>query len=1105
MTVLTKPLLILSQSHHYMKPALKIFCISLFAILRFLVNTAVAQPSHNGTAHRVNNYCGVTAVISPGNDSTITTNTVVLFTSASQNATSYQFFIDRIAQLPNAPLSYTLPVGLTEIKLVAYNGTCTDTAVCYYFFPGTFPINQANTKAYYGLPSINQYVTTFSSLSAGGYIIGGNRDNNSYLGLPRRGIIMKTTETGCIQWSRIIESSYLSGVDVIRETQGGGYYVAANVDYEYPFIMKLDIAGNIIWSKRIMSTLGEKLSHTNIRDLSDGGLLIVGVMSYQLVIIRLDNAGNIIWQDRYTNGLQNVSGVSSILEKDNAIYVGGYMDANATSFSIIMKLDKSTGQTIWAKNYTISVAELHNADSLITFTTFLNAQAGTYGIGGLVKIDTAGTIKSSAMIQQTDEFYPTGIRLVPLPDKGYYMLSAGYKPLPLQPGISYQTKLVRLDSAYNILWGRHYAAVDLGRFFYPALGPNKTLVIAGNEGGQGYSYYGSISDKIMVKKMDSLGSILGTSCDFYNWPMTKTPGNPVLPQPFTWITDVAATNIIQDYPVTLNAIYPEVRYKCPDYIDSCSYLKVTGPASVCNLNNQYTYTIHKNKACGQPTQWHIPPGIAVIQQTDSSLTVKFNSFGSCVISATLDFSCSPLKDSVSITAVSLSPPLNLGLDTSICPGNTYLLHAGNAFQSYLWPDGSTDSLFTVITPGQYWVQVTDICGNILRDTVTISAAPPVPLNIGPDRTKCNNDTLHLNAPNGFLNYSWSPNYQINSVNSQNVTVNPLVDTSYILKAEKTAGCFAFDTVHISAFHSQPINLGPDQSFCIGDSAILNAGNGFSQYIWSNSQSSQQIVVKTAGTYTVIAITAQGCRSYDTLRIVNVFSLPVVDLGQDSTLCYGMTRTLNAGNGYVSYAWNTGASTQTINVNTTGSYAVKITDNNNCSSVDTAFITKILPLPSAFLPADTAICSYGTIDLKSLQNFNQYLWSSGANTSTITISKPGLYWLQVKDNNNCPGKDSIIVNPKDCLQGFFIPNAFTPDNDGKNDLFKPLIFGDIKQYRFVVYDRWGQVVFQSQRPGDGWNGKYHGMDRDSNVFTWTCQYQLAGQPLKIEKGTVLLVR
>jgi hypothetical protein len=243
----------------------------------------------------------------------------------------------------------------------------------------------------------------------------------------------------------------------------------------------------------------------------------------------------------------------------------------------------------------------------------------------------------------------------------------------------------------------------------------------------------------------------------------------------------------------------------------------------------------------------------------------------------------------------------------------------------------------------------------------VAEHPPIPFNAGPDRSKCNTDTLHLTAPSGFLNYQWSNNYNISSTSSQTVIVNPLTDTAYYVKAEKTPGCFAYDTVRIHVNTSPAISLGADKSFCSGDSAELDAGSGFSQYIWNSGSSAQQISVKTAGTFSVIGITEEGCKSYDTLK-VNVFANPVVSLDHTSYLCTGSSRLLDAGS-YSSYLWSDGSTSSRMVVKDIGIYTVQVTDANGCKGTDTTRITSILPLPSHFLPNDTLLCSYDKLSIK----------------------------------------------------------------------------------------------------------------------------------------------
>ena len=367
-----------------------------------------------------------------------------------------------------------------------------------------------------------------------------------------------------------------------------------------------------------------------------------------------------------------------------------------------------------------------------------------------------------------------------------------------------------------------------------------------------------------------------------------------------------------------------------------------------------------------------------------------------------------MEDSLVVIAASKTPPLNLGNDLQICPGNIRILHAGHQFMNYEWQDGTTDSLLSINQPGQYWVKVTDSCNNVISDTINISIAPPVPLSIGADRVICIKDTVRLSATPGFINYQWSPSYQASSTTGQSIIVNPLTDTLYTVIGEKSPGCFAYDTVRITVHSSPPINLGKDTSFCRGDSLVLGGVNGFITYTWSTGASNQQITVKNAGTYSVTGTTIFGCKSYDTIAVLNVFNLPSPQLDKNATICEGVPKQLNAGSGFIQYNWSTGDLTPTITVNAAGSYSVEVTDLNGCKGADTARITTVQPSPALFLPGDISICDFETATLTPLKTFNNYLWNNGDITPAITTGKPGIYWLQVTDPFGCIGKDSISV-------------------------------------------------------------------------------------------------
>ena len=238
--------------------------------------------------------------------------------------------------------------------------------------------------------------------------------------------------------------------------------------------------------------------------------------------------------------------------------------------------------------------------------------------------------------------------------------------------------------------------------------------------------------------------------------------------------------------------------------------------------------------------------------------------------------------------------------------------------------------------------------------------------------------------------------------------------------------------------------------------------------------------------------------------MTIYPNPIVTLDQTPTLCTGALRQLDAGS-FSTYLWNTGQSGRTINVSGAGTYSVMVTDNNGCNGNGSSTITTMLPQPGGFLPTDTSFCNFASLTLRPYLNYNSYTWSTGSHSASINTNQAGTYWLEVTDNNNCKGTSSVQVIMKQCLKGLYVPNAFTPDHDGKNDVFKAMLFGDIKKYDLIIYNRWGNEVFRTKDPNRGWDGTFKGTESLTAVFVWICTYQLDGEPVKVEKGTVTLIR
>jgi gliding motility-associated-like protein len=160
---------------------------------------------------------------------------------------------------------------------------------------------------------------------------------------------------------------------------------------------------------------------------------------------------------------------------------------------------------------------------------------------------------------------------------------------------------------------------------------------------------------------------------------------------------------------------------------------------------------------------------------------------------------------------------------------------------------------------------------------------------------------------------------------------------------------------------------------------------------------------------------------------------------------------------------------------------------------------VLPLPIPSLEVNAAspqICSGDSIAITAGSDYQTFLWNNSSNNSTITVNQPGDYWVEVTDSNNCSGKGSITILS---CENFYIPNAFTPNGDGINEMFKPVISGNIINYEFNIYSRWGQLVFQSTDLTKGWDGYANGFLQNSGIFVWNCSFRVEGQKQKIKRG------
>jgi len=457
-----------------------------------------------------------------------------------------------------------------------------------------------------------------------------------------------------------------------------------------------------------------------------------------------------------------------------------------------------------------------------------------HGLQGYHVIDKNGIpVKSSSLLINNDSSYSiTRRQILPIDNSKLYIFNHTTLPLSLQPYYALYSNFLEVDTSQNILWNKSYYRNNRNIFTMAVKGKDNSIAALGTTTSLLHNGGYLTSENYLLTRIERGWNPGNYFCNFgeSNFSLVS---DTIAQESFTWSKDSLSFPVTRNIQNQVNSYYGQVRFECPDYIDSCSFLALNGPSEICNLSDTLTYRVHKNISCSQPVQWDFPQNASVLQKNDTILKIKLSSFGNFKVSALLPRSCTPVKDSIFLTAAPLLMKLDLGRDTTLCAGNSLKLQAGPFFVKYQWQDSSSDSSFIVKQEGIYWVKVEDSCGNIAIDSIIVTIKNSIPIKGIQDQTICKGDSIKLVAEDGFINYSWTPDYRISLITSRTPTVEPITNTTYYLKAEKSPGCFAFDTVSIKVNSPQSINLGKDTSFCKGDSVLLDAGEGFQEYLWNN--------------------------------------------------------------------------------------------------------------------------------------------------------------------------------------------------------------------------------------------------------------------------------
>ncbi|MBX2933715.1 MAG: gliding motility-associated C-terminal domain-containing protein [Ferruginibacter sp.] len=253
----------------------------------------------------------------------------------------------------------------------------------------------------------------------------------------------------------------------------------------------------------------------------------------------------------------------------------------------------------------------------------------------------------------------------------------------------------------------------------------------------------------------------------------------------------------------------------------------------------------------------------------------------------------------------------------------------------------------------------------------------------------------------------------------------------------------------------------------------------------------------------------GCYLTDSVAIEVNEAKASVSLGNDSMLCPGKSITLKTDYTFKTYVWQDGSKLDSLVATQPGKYWVTVSDSCDNVFADTIEIKPFdtflqLHYPQAICPDDTAIINLPT----SLYNYN---WqpSSSANLQNyqwhLFPASSTIFNISGERMPGCILSDTVMVLVKDCPEYMYFPNAFTPNNDGTNDVYKPGYKGRLLFFELTIFNRYGQTVYRTKDPDAGWNGNFNNNKPLPGSYVWICKYQFSNKPIKEEKGMFTLIR
>lgn len=494
------------------------------------------------------------------------------------------------------------------------------------------------------------------------------------------------------------------------------------------------------------------------------------------------------------------------------------------------------------------------------------------------------------------------------------------------------------------------------------------------------------------------------------------------------------------------------------------------------------------------------------------------------------------KDTVLVSIKAL-PNVKTLNDTSACINNTIVLTTTGA-ATYSWSPAAGLNNPNISNPvfsgamGNYVFYVTGTAANgcIAKDTVNIAISGTLPINSIVDTAVCPNKPIILSTT-GASTYSWSPATGLSNPNIANpiFSFNAAGIYTYYVTGTSASNCTGKDTIVITVKIPPIVKANADTSICNNQAVTLSVTGAIS-YTWSpsgnlnNPNTANPVFNGPAGNHVlyVSGTGSNGCSNRDSVAILvtnpKTFLQPPV-----KEFCLNGSVTIDGANGIngVKYTWapspylsNLNSINPIANPPATQNFQLTLTDLNcNKDSIFTVTV-RVIALPNITVTKSNDISCATLTAVLFASGASSYTWQPtgtlSSNNSPATIAHPSnstMYVVTGIDENGCTNKDSIMVNRIAInINDYQLPSAFTPNDDGRNECFgiKKWGFTSISEFRFVIFNRFGNKVFETNDPANCWNGKFQGQPADAGAYVFQISGKTGCGPFS-RKGNVILLR